>query len=107
MLLDYVHKRDIPRYTSSDKKSLGIGITLMSMEEKLLRLLSFVKDDEPMARACEILEKILDNTKRKDIASELHLSENTVKTYTRSLYSKFGVGCREQLYSILLKNQTQ
>ena len=38
------------------------------------------------------------------IASLLFLSENTIKTYTRTLYSKLGVACREELYSLLLQN---
>jgi len=48
-------------------------------------------------REREILFAILDNKKRRDIAEELSLSENTVKTYTRSLYKKMGVTSREEL----------
>ncbi len=63
------------------------------------------KQSEPLGiREREILEMILGNKKRKDIAESLHLSENTVKTYTRSLYSKLGVSCREELYALLLQN---
>lgn len=106
MLQDYVHKRDIPKYTPAEQKQLGVQITTMSMEEKLLKVLCFVKDDEPLGiREREILELILANKKRKEIANDLHLSENTVKTYTRSLYSKLGVSCREDLYSLLLKKE--
>lgn len=106
MLQDYVHKRDIPKYTPAEERRLGVQITTLSMEEKLSKVLSFVKDDEPLGiREREILEMILASKKRKQIASELHLSENTVKTYTRSLYSKLGVTCREDLYSLLLQNQ--
>lgn len=105
MLQDYVHKRDLPKYTPAEQKRLGVQITTMSMEEKLAKVLLTVKDDEPLViREREILEMILGNKKRKDIASELHLSENTVKTYTRSLYSKLGVSCREELYALLLQN---
>ena len=106
MLQDYVHKRDIPKYTPADRARLGVQITAMSMEAKLEKVLLFVKDDPLIIREREILELILASKKRKDIASELHLSENTVKTYTRSLYSKLGVSCREELYSLLLQNQS-
>lgn len=105
MLQDYVHKRDIPKFTPAEQKKLGVEITGMSMELKLAKVLLFVKDDEPLViREREILELILGNKKRKEIAIDLHLSENTVKTYTRTLYSKLGVTCREELYSLLLKN---
>lgn len=104
MLRDYVHKRDITKYTLGEQKRLGIQITAMSMEAKIAKVLSFVSEEDPLAiREREILELILDNKKRKDIAALLHLSENTVKTYTRTLYSKLGVTCREDLYSLLVK----
>lgn len=104
MLQDYVHKRDIPIYTPAEQKKLGVEITALSMEEKLERVLLFVKEGEPLTvREREILELILKNQKRKEIAEELHLSENTVKTYTRTLYSKLRVTCREELYALLLQ----
>jgi len=104
MLQDYVHKRDIPKYTPKEQRMLGVQVTSMSMEEKIARVLTFVSNEDPLSiREREILELILANQKRKDIAITLHLSENTVKTYTRTLYSKLGVTCREDLYSLLLE----
>lgn len=52
-------------------------------------------------REQEILELILANERRKDIATKLTLSENTVKTYTRNLYRKLDVSSREELYALL------
>ncbi|MBR2319729.1 MAG: hypothetical protein IKA50_02945 [Clostridia bacterium] len=52
-------------------------------------------------REQEILELVLENAKRKDIAAQLSLSENTVKTYTRNLYRKLGVSSREELFALL------
>ncbi len=52
-------------------------------------------------REQEILELVLENAKRKDIAARLRLSENTVKTYTRNLYRKLGVSSREELFALL------
>ena len=81
-------------------------VTSMSMEEKLCKVLSFVAKEDPLAiREREILELILSNRRRREIAADLHLSENTVKTYTRTLYSKLGVSCREDLYSLLLEEK--
>lgn len=52
-------------------------------------------------REREILEMILVDTPRKEIADKLTLSENTVKTYTRSLYRKLEVASREELFALL------
>lgn len=52
-------------------------------------------------REQEILEMILTNERRKEIAAALSLSENTVKTYTRNLYHKLGVSSREELFALL------
>ena len=101
---DYVHINDIPKFTPAEKMQLGIDILTMPMDIKIGKVLSYVKDGEQLAhREREVLEMILDNKKRKEIAAELHLSENTVKTYTRTLYLKLGVTCREELYALLLK----
>lgn len=104
MMEDYVHINDIPKFTPAEKMQLGIDILTMPMDIKISKVLSYVKDGEQLAhREREVLEMILDNKKRKEIAAELHLSENTVKTYTRTLYLKLGVTCREELYALLLK----
>lgn len=105
MLQDYVHKNDIPKYTQAESEQLAVQITTMTMEAKLGKVLTFVKDDNPLSiREREILEMIIAGKKRKEIADTMHLSENTVKTYTRSLYGKLGIGCREELYELLLEN---
>ena len=107
MMQDYVHKRDLAQYAVVDCRRSGIEITALSSEEKIEKILHFVKADAPLAiREREVLELILKNKKRKDIASELCISENTVKTYTRTLYSKLGVTSREELYELLLQNDT-
>ncbi len=53
------------------------------------------------AREREILSLVLQNRARKEIAAALCLSENTVKTYTRTLYAKLGVGSRAELHALL------
>ena len=103
---DYVRKSDIPKYTQKEQEKLGVDIVTMPMDVKIGKVLLFVKNGEHLvSREREILELILDNKKRKEIAYKLCLSENTVKTYTRTLYSKLGVSSREQLYSLLLQSQ--
>ena len=84
MMQDYVH---VSHLQEQDKMALILcrlpeGVTLHPREE-------------------EVLRAVLDNKKRKDIAVELNLSENTVKTYTRSLYKKLGVSNRDELYNLM------
>ena len=105
MLQDYVHKNDIPTYTPAEKEELAVQITEMTMEAKLTKVLTFVKEDNPLSmREREILEMVIAGKKRREIADKMHLSENTVKTYTRTLYGKLGISCREELYELLLQN---
>ena len=105
MLQDYVHKKDIPTYTPAEKEELAVQITEMTMEAKLAKVLTFVKEDNPLSmREREILEMVIAGKKRREIAEKMHLSENTVKTYTRTLYGKLGISCREELYELLLQN---
>jgi DNA-binding NarL/FixJ family response regulator len=47
---------------------------------------------------------VIAGKKRREIAETIHLSENTVKTYTRTLYGKLNITCREELYELLLQN---
>lgn len=107
MLQDYVHKRDIPSYSPAEKEKLAVQITTMTMEAKLTKVLTFVKADAPLSiREREILEMVIAGKKRREIADMMHLSENTVKTYTRTLYGKLGISCREELYELLLQNNS-
>lgn len=76
--------------------------TDLSMEEKLSRAIARLSPEEALSsRESEVLALVLAHKKRKEIAEELHLSENTIKTYTRTLYGKLGVSSREELYALL------
>ena len=101
MMQDYVRVDLIPK--ASHKVSC-VDIATMPMEEKILKILSFLTPGEILAaREREILEMVLQNKKRKEIADELCLSENTIKTYTRTLYGKLGVSSREELFALIVK----
>ena len=104
MMQDYVRSDLIPQPAAEAPRPVPIDIATMPMEEKILKVLSFLKPGEILAtREREILELVLQNKKRKEIAEELCLSENTIKTYTRTLYGKVGVSSREELYALLIK----
>jgi DNA-binding CsgD family transcriptional regulator len=106
MMQDYVLKSDVRVITQTETEQLGVDIATMPMDVKIGKVLLYVREGEMLApREREILEYILDNKKRREIAALLCLSENTVKTYTRTLYSKLGVTGREELYGLLLKTK--
>jgi DNA-binding CsgD family transcriptional regulator len=104
MIQDYVRTDLIPPPATEVARPAPVDIATMPMEEKISKILSFLTPGEILAtREREILELVLQNKKRKEIAEELCLSENTIKTYTRTLYGKVGVSSREELYALLIK----
>lgn len=65
-----------------------------------------VKTLDPLTvREQEVLQLILSGKSNREIATDLYISENTVKTHARSIYSKYDVTSRAELISTLLKNQ--
>ena len=104
MMQDYIRADLVPKPSPAEVRAAAIDVATIPMEEKILKVLSFLKPGEMLtAREREILELVLQNKKRKEIAEALCLSENTIKTYTRTLYGKVGVGSREELYALLIK----
>jgi len=49
-------------------------------------------------REKDVLKKILEDKKRKEIAEELFITENTVKKHTSSIFAKLGVTNRSELF---------
>ena len=56
-------------------------------------------------RENDVLKLILDGRSNKEIAEELSISDNTVKTHLRSIFSKYDIASRAELISTLLKNR--
>lgn len=54
-------------------------------------------------REKEVLEKLLANKQRKEIADELFVTESTIKKHTSSIFAKFEVTNRFELYAKLKK----
>lgn len=104
MMQEYVRVDLVPQQPEEVHQQLPIDIATMPMQDKIFKILSSLGPGEMLAsREREILELILQNKKRKEIAEELRLSENTIKTYTRTLYGKLGVKSRDELYALLIK----
>ena len=57
-------------------------------------------------REQEVLQLILSGKSNREIAGVLFISESTVKTHARNIFSKYDVSSRAELISTLLKNQT-
>ncbi|MBE5933100.1 MAG: hypothetical protein E7263_06750 [Lachnospiraceae bacterium] len=57
--------------------------------------------DKLSDREKEVLYKLYSGKKRKTIAEELYISENTVKKHISSIFSKLQVSSREELFSKL------
>jgi DNA-binding NarL/FixJ family response regulator len=65
-----------------------------------------VKTLDPLTvREQEVLQLILSGKANREIAEVLFISENTVKTHARNIFSKYDVSSRAELISTLLKNQ--
>jgi len=62
--------------------------------------------EELTVREQEVLLHILSGKSNREIAATLFISESTVKTHARNIFSKYDVGSRAELISTLLKNQS-
>jgi DNA-binding CsgD family transcriptional regulator len=61
--------------------------------------------DPLTGREHEVLHLVLAGKTNKNIAAELYISENTVKTHVKNILSKYGVSSRARLISTLLNKQ--
>ena len=62
---------------------------------------------ELTAREREVLGLLLENKRRKEIADELHVSENTVKKHTSHVFAKLNVSSRKELFALVEKEISQ
>lgn len=103
MMQDYVHIDQAAQITVSAPQYKDLS--QIPEEEKMARALALLSEGEMLAsREREVLALVLKYQKRREIAEQLHLSENTVKTHTRNLYAKLGVANREELYARVLNS---
>jgi DNA-binding NarL/FixJ family response regulator len=56
-------------------------------------------------RESQVASLLLQGKTYRTIAGELTISENTVKYYVKSIYSKFGIQSRAELINIILKKE--
>lgn len=100
LLQDYMHLKDVPKHVEG--KSKIIFVDSKEKAEKLQKIISHLPEGVSLSsRQMDILEGILDGKSRKEIASDLCLSENTVKMHTSSLFKILNVSSREEIFELI------
>ena len=100
MLQDYVYKNDIPKSVAHDEKVAVIFMDSRERAEKIKQIIAGLPEGATLtARQIDILEGILAGKSRKEMAADLHLSENTVKMHTTSLFKILKVTSREEIFA--------
>jgi DNA-binding CsgD family transcriptional regulator len=75
-------------------------------EKQRAAIIRQTKTVDPLTgRENEVLELLLGGKSNRDISQTLFISESTVKTHVRSIFSKYDVSSRAELISTLLRNQ--
>ncbi len=77
----------------------------MSADQQTAILNEIEPLDPLTAREQEVLEWILSGRSNREIAASLFISESTVKTHARNIFSKYDVTSRAELISTLLRKQ--
>ena len=100
MFQDYVRKIDVDPMIESKPSVIVMDSEMKARGIQLI--INRLPDGARLTpRQRDVLEGILDGKSRKEIAADLHLSENTVKMHTSSLYRLLNVSSRDEIYSIL------
>lgn len=100
ILSDYVHKCEIPATSATTEKTPIIIVDNIPRAEKIKFIIDSLPENTALSsRQLDILEKILDGKSRKEIAVDLCISENTVKTHTGMLYKALGVSGKDEIYA--------
>ena len=95
---DYVRKDEV--------QSSIVVVDSMPTSEKMKIVCSTLGEDKKLTiRQTHILELILNGKTRKEIASKLIISENTVKMHTSMLYDTLGVKNKEDIFAIVYKDK--
>lgn len=99
LLFLYMYLQDM------ESKRLAALMAVETATETVRSLEEVIGDASEIAflteREKEVLKLILEDAKRKDIADELGVSENTIKKHTANIFSKLGVTSRKELYNKL------
>ena len=99
LLQDYIRKVDVP--TPTAEKTRVIVLNSIPKAEKLERVLKLLPADKTLtARQMEMLDGLLDGKSQKEIASDLHISESTVKWHLGILYTTLNVSGKDEILAL-------
>lgn len=102
MLEDYIHVNDIPKPTAHEERVAVIFMDSRERAEKIKQIIAGLPEGTMLtARQMDVLEGILQGKSRKEMAADLHLSENTVKMHTTSLFKILKVTSREEIIALI------
>lgn len=102
MLQDYIKKSDVPVPVAAEERPSVIFVDSKERAEKIERILASLPEGTTLsARQLDVLEGILDGKSRKEIAADLHISENTVKMHTTALFKVLKVSSREEIFALI------
>ena len=105
LLAIYWMVQDVEKSILQKRVAMGMDVT---NEDKVALLLTRLPKGESLTqREKEILIALIENKKRREIAEELSISENTVKTHTAHVYDKLGVKGKDELNDILKPTETK
>lgn len=98
MLQDYIFIKDVPAPAASEEKVSVIFVNSQERAARIEQIVSRLPEGISLtARQMDILEGILEGKSRKEMAADLHLSENTVKMHTTALFKVLKVSSREEI----------
>ena len=80
-------------------------LSQMSSNERKKIIGSFVENSLLTGRESEIASLLLKGRTYKMIADELYLSENTVKTHIKNIYSKLNIQSKTELVKLMLERE--
>ncbi|MBE6586608.1 MAG: hypothetical protein E7645_08870 [Ruminococcaceae bacterium] len=102
MMQDYIHVNDILKPVAYEEKVAVIFMDSRERAEKIKQIIAGLPEGTMLtARQMDILEGILAGKSRKEMAADLHLSENTVKMHTTSLFKILKVTSREEIIALI------
>lgn len=101
-LLPPLHKRLSSLLKDHAYLTVFSGMPAQEQTSRVDRVAKFANLSE---RESQVAALLLQGKTYRTIAGELYISENTVKYYVKSIYSKFSIQSRAELINIILKKE--
>lgn len=106
LMQDYELVKKYPQLEKSEEEIRDNDAPCLITQNLTILLENVPTKEELTKREKEVLFAMLENKKRKDIAVELHVSENTIKTHVAHIFDKFNVSSRDEIFSLIKEKQT-